>query len=147
MRLTKDLLAGLMFCAFGVGAAVVARDYNFGSLSRMGSGFFPIVIGLGIAMLGSIITARALLKPESSEPIGVLELKPVFFVSVAIIVFGFLVDDWGLIAALVALIVLARFAGHEGSPLEVAIMVVVLTAIAIAIFVYALSIRLNLGPV
>ena len=146
MRLTKDLLAGLMFCAFGVGAAVVARDYNFGSLSRMGSGFFPIVIGLGIAMLGAIITAQALLKPESSEPIGTIELKPVFFVGVAIIVFGFLVDDWGLIAALVALIVLARFGGHEGTPLEVAIMVVVLTAIAIAVFVYALSIRLNLWP-
>jgi hypothetical protein len=146
MRLTKDLLAGLMFCAFGVGAAVVARDYNFGSLSRMGSGFFPIVIGLGIAMLGSIITARALLKPESSDPLGNIELRPVFFIAIAIIVFGFLIDDWGLVAALVALIVLARFAGYEGSPIEVAIMVVVLSAVAIAIFVFALNIRLNLWP-
>jgi hypothetical protein len=111
MRLTKDLLSGLMFCAFGVGAAVIARDYNFGSLSRMGSGFFPIVIGLGIAMLGSFITARALLKPESSEAISAIELKPVFFISLAIIIFGFLIEDWGLIAALVALIVIARFAG------------------------------------
>lgn len=147
MRLTKDLLAGLMFCAFGVGAAVVARDYNFGSLNRMGSGFFPIVIGLGIAILGSIITANALLKPESSQPIGNIELRPVFFIGLAIIVFGFLIEDWGLIAALLALIVIARFAGYEGGPVEVAIMVVVLTAIAIAIFVYALNIRLNLGPV
>jgi hypothetical protein len=147
MRLTKDLLSGLMFCAFGVGAAVIARDYNFGTLHRMGSGFFPIVVGLGIAMLGSVITARALLKPESSEPIGAIEFKPVLFISLAIIVFGFLIEDWGLIAALLALIVIARFAGYEGGPVEVAIMVVVLSAIAIAIFVYALNIRLNLWPV
>jgi hypothetical protein len=146
MRLTRDLLSGLMFCAFGVGAAVVARDYNFGSLNRMGSGFFPIVIGLGIAILGSIITARALLKPESSEPIAAIEFRPVFSVGLAIVVFGFLIEDWGLIAALIALIVIARFAGYEGGPIEVAVMVVVLSAIAIAIFVYALNIRLYLWP-
>lgn len=147
MKLTKDLLSGLMFCAFGVGAAVIARDYNFGSLNRMGSGFFPIVIGLGIAILGSIITAQALLKPEASEPVSNIEFKPIFFISLAIVVFGFLIEDWGLIAALVALIVIARFAGHEGGPISVAIMVLVLTAIAIGVFVYALNIRLNLWPV
>ena len=48
MRLTKDLLSGLMFCGFGIGAAVVAQDYNLGSLSRMGSGFFPTVLGTGL---------------------------------------------------------------------------------------------------
>jgi hypothetical protein len=136
-----------MFCAFGVGAAVIARDYNFGSLTRMGSGFFPIVVGLGIAILGAVITAQALLKPESSEPVAALQLRPVFFISLAIVVFGYLIEDWGLIAALVALIVIARFAGYEGGPIEVAIMVVVLSAIAIAVFVYALNIRLNLWPV
>ena len=78
---------------------------------------------------------------------SIVAINKFFFISLAIIIFGFLIDDWGLIAALVALIVIARFAGYEGGPIEVAIMVVVLSAIAVAIFVYALNIRLNLWPV
>ena len=146
MRLTKDLLSGLMFCAFGIGAAVVAQDYNLGSLSRMGSGFFPTVLGTGLALLGLAITVRAVIKPETSEPIADLGLRPAFFISVAIVLFGVLIDDFGLLAALAALIIVARFAGREGSVLELAVMVIVLTAIAVAVFVYALGVRLDLVP-
>jgi hypothetical protein len=146
MRLTKDVLSGLMFCAFGLGAVVVSRDYNFGSLGRMGAGFFPTVVGLIIAALGAVIIAQAVLKPDSSEQVDRIGLRPVFFLSVAIVLFGILISDFGLIASLIALIVVARFAGHEGSSLEVMTMVAVLTVVAIAVFVYALNIQLNLWP-
>lgn len=146
MRLTKDLLAGLMFCGFGIGAAVIAHGYEFGSPARMGSGFFPIVIGVLVATMGLILMVRAVIWPESSEPVENIPFRPFFFISVAIIVFGVLMEDAGLIAALAALIVIARFAGRDGSPLEVALMVVVLIGIAVAIFVYGLNIRLRLGP-
>jgi phosphate/sulfate permease len=53
-------------------------------------------------------------------------------------------EERGLIAALVALIVIARFAGREGSLAELAVMVVVLIAVAVGIFVYGLNIYLRL---
>jgi hypothetical protein len=62
------------------------------------------------------------------------------------VLFGILISDFGLIASLIALVVVARFAGHEGSPLEVMTMVAVLTVVAIAVFVYALNIQINLWP-
>lgn len=147
MRLTKDMLSGVMFLAFGGGAAIVAHGYNFGTPARMGSGFFPVVIGLIIAIMGLALVVRSLLKPATSEEIvGELQFRPVFFISAAIVVFGLLIEDAGLLASLAALIVIARFAGREGSPLELGIMVIVLVAIAVAIFVYGLNIRLKLGP-
>jgi phosphate/sulfate permease len=146
MRLSKDLLAGLMFLGFGGGAAVVAFGYNFGTPARMGSGFFPVVIGVIVAILGLILVVRSLLNPASDEPVEALQFRPVFFISAAIVAFGFMMDDVGLIASLAALIVIARFAGREGSALELAIMVVVLIAIAVGIFIYGLNIRLKLGP-
>lgn len=146
MRLTKDLLAGLMFCAFGIGAAIIAYGYEFGSPARMGSGFFPVVVGALVAAMGLILVVRAIIWPQGSEPIAHIPLRPFLFISVAIIAFGLLIEDAGLVAALAALIVVARFAGREGSFPELTLMVAVLIAIAVAIFIYGLGIRLPLGP-
>jgi len=146
MRLTKDLLSGVMFLAFGAGAAVIAHGYNFGTPARMGSGFFPVVIGVIIAIMGVILIVRSLLKPASDEAVGELQFRPLVFISAAIVIFGVLIEDAGLVASLAALILVARLAGREGSPLELALMVVVLIAIAVGIFIYGLNIRLKLGP-
>jgi hypothetical protein len=146
MRLTKDLLSGLLFCAFGIGAVAIAHGYSLGTLNRMGSGFFPTAIGVGLTILGAIVAIRAVLKPESSEPVAALDLRPIFFISAAIILYGLLVEDFGLVAALAALIVVARLAGREGSLAELALMVAILIAVAVGIFVYALGVRLPLFP-
>jgi len=146
MRVTKDLLSGLMFLTFGVGGAFIAHGYTLGSLTRMGSGFFPSVIGVLIAILGLAIVVRAVLNPETSEPVAAIEIRPVFFIALALVVFGILVDDYGLVAALAALIIIARLAGREGSLIELAAMVVSLIVVILLIFVYALNIHLNLWP-
>jgi hypothetical protein len=146
MRLTKDHLAGLLFLFFGLGAIIVAQGYSIGTLARMGSGYFPTMIGGLISLLGFIVLVRAIIKPESSEPMATIELRPMLFISAAIITFGILVDQFGIIPALASLIIIGRFAGREGTAIEVAMMVLVLTGVVIAIFVYGLNIRLNLGP-
>ncbi len=146
MRLTKDLLSGLLFCAFGIGAVAIAHGYSLGTLNRMGSGFFPTVIGVGLTILGAIVAIRAVLKPEASEPLAALDIRPIFFIGAAIILYGLLVEDFGLVAALAALIVVARLAGREGSLAELALMVAILIAVAVGIFVYALGVRLPLWP-
>jgi putative tricarboxylic transport membrane protein len=146
MRITKDLVSGLMFLTFGIGAAVIAHGYTLGTLTKMGSGFFPIVIAVLIAILGLIIAVRAILEPDSSELVARVEFRPIFFISLALILFGLLADDFGLVAALTALIIIARLAGREGSLIELAIMVVSLIAVVVAVFVYALNIHLALWP-
>ncbi len=146
MRLTRDHLAGLMFLFFGIGAIVIAQNYSLGTLARMGSGYFPSMIGGLIAILGFAVLVRAIINPGSGEPVATIELRPMLFISAAIITFGLLVDQFGIVPALASLIIIGRFAGREGSAVEVAMMVVVLTGVVIAIFVYGLNIRLHLGP-
>lgn len=144
MRLTRDLLSGVMFSGFGLGAAVVASGYGFGSPARMGPGFFPVVVGALLTALGLALIVQSLRYPEADKPVEALHFRPLFFISAAIASFGILMEERGLIAALVALIVIARFAGREGSLLELAVMVVVLIAVAVGIFVYGLNIYLRL---
>ena len=144
MRLTKDLLSGVMFSVFGLGAAIIASGYGFGSPARMGPGFFPIVVGVLLAAMGIALIVQSLRHPETDEPVERLHLRPLFFISAAIASFGILMEDRGLIAALVALIVIARFAGREGSVAELIAMVIVLIAVSVGIFVYGLNIYLRL---
>lgn len=144
MRLTKNLLSGVMFSVVGLGAAIIATAYGFGAAARMGPGFFPIVVGVLLAAIGLALIVESLRDPVADEPVERLHLRPLFFISAAIASFGVLIEEKGLIAALVALIVVARFAGREGSLLELVVMVAVLIAVSVGIFVYALNIYLRL---
>lgn len=41
----SDVLSGCVFMTIGTAAIVAGRNYELGSLSRMGPGFFPLLLG------------------------------------------------------------------------------------------------------
>jgi len=47
-----------------VGAIVVARAYPFGTAMRLGSGYFPTVLGGILALFGVFLMARAADSPD-----------------------------------------------------------------------------------
>ena len=59
----KDFVSGLMFTAIGAGFAWnSALSYDIGSASQMGPGYFPLVLGLVLVLLGGFIMFFA--RPE-----------------------------------------------------------------------------------
>ena len=54
-RSLKDVLAGLALAAFGVAFAIGAMTYTVGSPVRMGPGFFPLIVGALLAVLGVVV--------------------------------------------------------------------------------------------
>lgn len=145
MVLSKDFLSGLLFTVVGVVVVVGARSLHMGTANQMGPGYFPMLVGGIVTVIGIAITAKSQLWPDASESVVSWEIRPLIFILLAIIAFGLLVDDYGLIAAVAAVVVIARLAGREGSMLELAIMVAVLIAISVAVFVYGLRMPLKLG--
>jgi hypothetical protein len=142
---TKEFLSGALFVALGLIAVIVAHGYRMGTAMQMGPGYFPTLIGGLVAVIGVIVAVKALLWPDQTEAITTWEIRPLIFILAAILAFGALVDTHGLIAALVALAVIGRLAGREGSMIELAIMVVVICAVAVGIFVYGLHMPFQLG--
>ena len=47
----KDFFAGLMFMVAGIAFAWGATNYNIGEGARMGPGYFPLMVGLLLAMV------------------------------------------------------------------------------------------------
>ena len=56
----KDFYFGLMFTVVGVAFAWGASTYNVGTGARMGPGYFPLMLGIVLAILGAVITFKAL---------------------------------------------------------------------------------------
>ena len=143
IRNHKDFYSGLIFIFFGALAVVVARNYPMGSTLRMGPGYFPTLLGSVLAILGFLITARALwLDGEAIEP---LAPRPMALVLGAVLAFALLIERTGLVLATVALVVLSRLS-EEFRLGEVAALSVLLAALGVAVFVYGLGLPFSIGP-
>jgi len=140
----KDFWAGLMFIAFGLFFLVVARNYQMGSAVRMGPAYFPTVLGGIMAVLGGIVFFQSLVMEGEAMP--KFSFKPIFFISLSLILFGYLLKPLGFILALVILIFVCAFGGHEFKAKEVSILAVVLVIFSVLVFVKGLTLPFPLWP-
>lgn len=142
----KDFFSGLMFMGVGVAFAWGASGYTVGGAAKMGPGYFPLVLGVLLAILGSIITFKALVvETVDGDKIGSFAWRPLIFIILANVVFGvmlgglprFGLPPFGLIAGIYALTIIACLAG-DGFKLKEAL----LLATILAIFSYLAFIKL-----
>jgi hypothetical protein len=105
IRSPKDFWAGLLYVFFGGAAVIIARDYGWGSASRMGAGYFPTVLGYLLLLFGTVSIVRAFI--SKGEQIGAIAWKGLAFVTAGTVAFGLLLRPAGLVIALVALILVS----------------------------------------
>ena len=141
---SKDFLAGMLFLAIGAGAMLVARDYPFGTAMRMGSGYYPTVLGGILASFGLFL----IIKATKSKETAVLAWGwwPLACIAASLVVFGFLLPRLGLVPAVVALFFVAAAGGREFRLGEVLALTAAMTAFAVAVFVYVLKLPFQLFP-
>ena len=90
LRNNRDLIAGLLFIVLGALAAVLARDYPFGTTMRMGPGYFPTMLGGILLVFGATILLRGIRSGETVK--GEWGVRPLAWITLSIILFGFLLD-------------------------------------------------------
>jgi hypothetical protein len=151
----KDFFSGLMFMVAGVAFAWGATGYTIGTGARMGPGYFPLALGILLAVLGGIITFKALVvETVDGDKIGKLAWKPLFFIIAANLVFGVMVGGlpsihlpaMGLIAGIYALTFIASLAGDAFNAKETAVLATVLAAMSYVAFVLLLKLQFPVWP-
>lgn len=120
----KDFFSGLMFMVVGVAFAWGATTYSVGSGARMGPGYFPLMLGILLALIGAVITFKAMVvETEGGDKIGAWAWKPLFFILAANFLFGILLGGlpsiglpaMGMILGIYALVIISSLAGNEFS--------------------------------
>lgn len=160
LRSDADLVAGIVFIAFGVGFGVAASRYDVGSLLRMGPGYFPLVVAVLLVGLGVLIAVKAFVAPDlahlrdlepearADEPEGLafepVQWRPTVLLAGAAVVFAFTVDGLGLLPATFVTGTVASFARPGARPVRALVIAGALTAACYVIFVMLLQLRLSL---
>lgn len=105
MKIRQDSVLGLFFAITGCIALLIALKYPFGTTSRMGPGFFPVVISTLLVATGIGILIRSI--SASCDPFPAITWKPLVMIPAAIIVFGVAIEPLGFLPAVLLLLVLS----------------------------------------
>ncbi len=144
IKSSKDFYAGLMYIAIGGLAVFFARDYSIGSTSRMGPGYFPLLIGGLLLLVGLVVAARGF--TLTTERIDRWQLRPLLLVLFSVAVFALTIERLGLAVAVMLVTVAGYMANPKARLLELIILTAVLTAVSLGVFVYALKLPFNVWP-
>lgn len=137
-RTNKDLWAGLMYITTGAIGMWIAKDYPFGSALRMGPGYFPTVLGGLMIAMGCYVLALGLRKDHEKIE-GNWSIRALIVLPIAMVVFGFLMEEAGFIPAMLALVPISALAGREFKWLEVVPLTIGLLIACTAGFIWGLG--------
>ncbi|MBT3068809.1 tripartite tricarboxylate transporter TctB family protein [Rhodoferax sp. U11-2br] len=152
----KDVYAGALLALVGSAFAWGATSYTVGTSARMGPGYFPMVLGVLLALLGVLILLRGWRKAlDQRLAVGPWAWKPLFFIVAANLLFGVLLGglpslNWpamGFIVAIFGLTLVAGLAGERFNLKESLLLALVLAVGSYLAFVLLLQLQLPVWPV
>jgi hypothetical protein len=140
----KDFWAGLMFIAVGLFFVIGAWNYELGSAARMGPAYFPTMVGGLLAVIGVVVFFLSLV--VTGGKVAAFPLRLILFMTVALLLFGYLLKPLGLVAALTLLVVVSALAGHEFKLKEALVLASALIVLSVLVFVKGLGQPFPLWP-
>lgn len=151
----KDFISGVLFTVVGTAFAVGATSYTVGDAARMGPGYFPLMLGVLLAILGSAVTIKSFTSgTPGGDKVGEIAWRPLSFVVGANLAFGALLvglpsigfPAMGLIIATYALVIIASMARKGFSFKESFILATLLAVGSYVGFVYLLKLQFPVWP-
>ena len=139
-----DILGGLILAAIGVGAAFwAALHYDMGTLRRMGPGFFPVVLGAGLFVLGLVIALPALGRTGTAPKVEPWTLLAVL---AAIVIFAFGLSRLGLAGATAVTVLVATLPAPRKGWVWRGLLAAAITVLTVLVFSLGLRMTLPLWP-
>lgn len=152
----KDFYAGLLFGLVGSTFAWGALDYQVGNSARMGPGYFPLLLGVMLALLGAVMMLRAVWgQVQADQAVGRWAVKPLLAIISANLLFGVAlggvpklnIPPLGLMVGIYALTFVACLASERFHAKEAALLATALAALSYLAFVLLLKLQLPVWPV
>ena len=136
IRNPEDFGSALLFIAIGCAGLWFGQEYDVGTASDMGPGYFPRVLCWCLVGFGLVLGARSMrIDGPKLEPVV---WRGVFFTLGSILAYALLIETAGLAPAIFAVTALAAMASHESKWKETLAMALGMAVFCVLVFVYAL---------
>ena len=139
----RDLISGVLITSVGLFVAIHAMtNLDTGTIARMGPGYFPMALGWLLSGVGIVILLMSLRGAIVNATVPKMALRPLLAVFLALLVFSFLVEPFGLVPATIALTAVAVFAERKPPLRRSVLLAIGLSLVAWLIFTVALQMSL-----
>ena len=135
-------LGGLLFLTIAA-IAFWWLPENIGSVTEMGPGYFPMLLAICLAILGTISVISGIVA-KNRVTIGQFPWLPLLFLILGVVAFALLIDGVGLALALLALVLASCYGRLLKRPFEVAVIYLVLLGMTWLLFVHFIRIPIAL---
>ncbi|REG50978.1 tripartite tricarboxylate transporter TctB family protein [Paraburkholderia sp. BL6669N2] len=145
----KDYLGGALMFLIGLGATVLGSRYRIGTLTDMGPGFFPVSLGIILALSGvailtfaKLFAVMAVQKTKETK----LHLEWVAYVSIltGIGAFGVLGKYGGLVPATFAIVFISAMGDRKNTWKSALILSLSMVTLAVVVFQWGLQLQFPL---
>ncbi len=151
----KDFFSGLFYTVIGAAFAYGATNYTVGTGARMGPGYFPLLLGILLTLIGAFVMFKSLtVETQDGDKIGAWAWKPLVFIIAGNVLFGILlgglpslgVPAMGLIAAIFGTTLVVSLAGDTFKLKEILILATILSIGSYCAFVLLLKLQFPVWP-
>jgi len=141
----RDYYGGGLMLLSGVAAAIQGARYQIGTLSRMGPGFFPMALGVILALIGLaiMVTARSSVPAEEKRPLPP-EWRGWIAIVLSLIAFVVLGSYGGLLPASFAVVFISALGDRQNSVKSALILALAIAAVSVVVFWWALQVQFPL---
>jgi hypothetical protein len=148
MKARKDFYGGALLVIVGMYAVVTGLQYKFGSLSRMGPGFFPVAVGVLLALVGTLIALSSRGDEAATAPAhgahGTPDLRGCVCIVLGVLAFLLIGRYGGLIPATFAIVFICAIGDRTNTLRQAALLALGMCVVAFIVFSWALQLQLPL---
>lgn len=144
-----EMWSAALMLLIGMVTVVGSTNYKIGELARMGPGYFPLILGAILMVLGLLIALTppaesVIVEDEDFKLAFLAQLKTWVLVIAAVVAFIVLGKYGGLVIATFAMTFVAALADKANSLKACLVLALVLTAITVLVFHYGLQLQFPL---
>ncbi|WP_029009057.1 tripartite tricarboxylate transporter TctB family protein [Azospirillum halopraeferens] len=134
-----EITAAAVVLLFGLFMVGVGLTYPFGSIQRMGPGFFPVVLGVALCGLGAVLLVQALAASRATIPFAP---RPILFMALPVLLFALLAPRIGLVPTTLLLVMVSARAERPAHLRSAVITAVAMAILGDQLFIRALGVSL-----
>jgi Tripartite tricarboxylate transporter TctB family len=150
-KVKKDYYGGALMVVVGLLAVYAGLDYRTGTPARMGPGFFPVAIGVLLAITGLLIaiTARSESGATSTVAVGhghggLPDVRGGICIILSVLAFLLLGVYGGLVPATFAIVFISALGDRTNTITQAILLALSMCIVAVIVFWWALRLQLPL---